>query len=90
MDILVQFEGDVKYATLYIPEVQDNIPDDLRRSLCSKISVKIKSIDRVTKEGLYYKKNNTIRVCVSVCVCVCIFEDHSVQQLCIHGVTTGV
>ena len=36
MDILVKFEGDVKYAKLYIPEVQDNIPDDLRRSVCSK------------------------------------------------------
>ena len=36
MDILVTFEGDVKYAKLDIPEMQNNIPDDLRRNVCSK------------------------------------------------------
>ena len=36
MDILVKFEGDVKYAKQYLPEVQGNIPDYLRSSVCSK------------------------------------------------------
>ena len=38
MDILVKFEGDAKYAKVYIPEVQDNIPHDLRRSIIFYIS----------------------------------------------------
>ena len=33
---LSKFGRDVAYAKLDIPEVQDNIPDDLRRSVCSK------------------------------------------------------
>ena len=52
MDILVKFEGDVKYAKLDIPEVQDNIPDNLHRSVYSK-SESNQSIDKVTKEGVY-------------------------------------
>ena len=36
MDILVIFEGDVKYVKVDIPDVEDSIPDDLCRSVCSK------------------------------------------------------
>ena len=41
-------------------------------------------IDKVTKEGVYYKKNqyNSVQICV--------FEDHSLQQLCINWVSRGV
>ena len=51
MDVLVKFEGDVKYAKLYIPEVQENIPDDLRWSVCSKSESKASPL-----EGLYNEK----------------------------------
>ena len=46
MDILVQFEGNVTYAKLDIPDVQDNIPDDLRRSVCAKPESKLNSLIR--------------------------------------------
>ena len=46
MDILVKFERDVKYAKLYIPEVEDNIPDDIRRSVCSKSESKASALIR--------------------------------------------
>ena len=37
MDILIKFQGDVKYAKkLDKPQVEGNIPDDLRRNVCSK------------------------------------------------------
>ena len=54
MDILAKFEGDVHYAKLDIPDVQDNIPHDFHRSVL-QIRVKSKSIDKVTKEGVYYQ-----------------------------------
>ena len=65
MDILVTFEGDVKYAKLDIPEMQDNIPDDLRMNVCSKSESK--ATNKVTKEGVYYNKK-TIQCPVYLCV----------------------
>ena len=35
-DILVTFEGDVKYAKLDIADVENDISDDIRRSVSSK------------------------------------------------------
>ena len=66
MDISVQFEGDITYAKLDIPEVRNNIPDDLRRSVCSKSKSKATPFDKVTKEGVYYKQNTVI--CLDLCV----------------------
>ena len=45
-DILVKFGGHVKYAKLAILEVEDNIPDDLRRSVCSKSGSKASPLIR--------------------------------------------
>ena len=45
MDILVRFEG-VKYAILVISKVEDNIPNDLRRSVYSKSESKASSLIR--------------------------------------------
>ena len=64
MDILV----DVKYAKLDTPEVQDNIPDDLRWSECSKSESKATNKVTKSKEGVYYKK---IDVLFCVCLCIC-------------------
>ena len=37
MDVLVKFsEEDVKGAKLYMPNVEDNLPDDLRRWICTR------------------------------------------------------
>ena len=60
MDILIN----VKYAQLDIPDMQENIPDDLRRSVCSK-SESI-ATNTVTKEGVYYK----ISIQFSLYVCL--------------------
>ena len=38
MVFLVKFDGNVSYAKLAIPEVEYNIPDGLRRNICSKSS----------------------------------------------------
>ena len=51
MDILVKLEGDVTYAKLDIPEVQDNILDDLRRSVSSKSQSE--ATNKVIKKGVY-------------------------------------
>ena len=61
MDILV----DVKYAKLDIPEVQDNIPEYLRWSVCTKSASKATNKVTKSKEGVYYKKNYTV-ICLSV------------------------
>ena len=39
-----KFEGHVTYANLFIPELHDNIPDDLCRSVCSKSESKASSM----------------------------------------------
>ena len=45
-DILVKFEGNVKYENLVIPEEEDSIPDDLCRSVCSKSESKASPLTR--------------------------------------------
>ena len=80
MDILSKFDGDETYAKLDIPEVQDNIPNDLRRSACSKS--KSKATNKVIKQCVYKK---TLYSSFSICV----REDHFLQQLCINGVSRG-
>ena len=44
MHILTKFEGDVNDVKLDMPEVDDNIPDDLRMSVCFKSESKARSL----------------------------------------------
>ena len=63
MDILVKLEGDVTYAKLDIPEVQNNILDDLRRSVSS--NSQSEATNKVIKKGVY--KKTPIQFSVYLC-----------------------
>ena len=56
----------MKYAKLDIPEVQDNIPDDLRMGVRSKSESKATPLIRLLRNVSIVKTNTVL--CLDLCV----------------------